>query len=47
MLAMRYPLLITLLLLLQAPLARAEQCPDWSAQHVDAEVAQLRATLAL
>ncbi len=43
---MLHPLLLTLLLLLQAPMARAEQCPDWSAQHVDAEVAQLRATLA-
>ncbi len=43
---MPFMLLFALLLLLQAPLARAEQCPDWNPQQVDAEVAQLRATLA-
>ncbi|MFF7061630.1 NAD-dependent DNA ligase LigB [Pseudomonas sp. NPDC008258] len=42
---MRYPLLI-MLLLLRAPLAWAEQCPDWTPGQVDAEVAQLQATLA-
>ncbi|MEN5037697.1 NAD-dependent DNA ligase LigB [Pseudomonas sp. TWI929] len=39
-------LLFALLLLLQAPLTRAEPCPDWAPPQVDAEVAQLRATLA-
>ncbi|GLO11707.1 DNA ligase B [Pseudomonas putida] len=43
---MLYTLLFSLLLLLQAPLAWAEQCPDWTPQRVDTEVAQLRATLA-
>ncbi|WEK31452.1 MAG: NAD-dependent DNA ligase LigB [Candidatus Pseudomonas phytovorans] len=43
---MRYPLLFTLLLLLQAPLAWAGQCPGWTPEQVDGEVAQLRATLA-
>ncbi|MFK0092729.1 NAD-dependent DNA ligase LigB [Pseudomonas sp. NPDC090592] len=43
---MLYPLLFTLLLLLRAPLAWAQQCPDWTPAQVDAEVAQLRATLA-
>ncbi|WP_426810323.1 NAD-dependent DNA ligase LigB [Pseudomonas sp. WOUb67] len=43
---MPYTLLFTLLLLLHAPWARAEQCPDWAPQQIDAEVAQLLATLA-
>ncbi|WP_043198233.1 NAD-dependent DNA ligase LigB [Pseudomonas putida] len=43
---MPYTLLFTLLLLLHAPWARAEQCPDWTPPQIDAEVAQLLATLA-
>ncbi|CAI3810508.1 DNA ligase B [Pseudomonas sp. MM221] len=43
---MLYTLLLTLLLFLHAPWARAEQCPDWAPQQTDAEVAQLLATLA-
>ncbi|MFJ4382842.1 NAD-dependent DNA ligase LigB [Pseudomonas sp. NPDC089408] len=43
---MPYTRLLTLLLLLQAPLAWADPCPDWNPQHVETEVTQLRATLA-
>lgn len=39
-------LLFALLLILQAPLTRAGQCPDWSPQQAAAETAQLRTTLA-
>ncbi|BAW26019.1 MULTISPECIES: NAD-dependent DNA ligase LigB [Pseudomonas] len=42
---MPYLLLFTLLFTLNAPLARATSCPDWSPQQAEAEVAQLRATL--
>ena len=43
---MLYTLLLSLILLLQASQAWAEQCPDWPPQKVDTEVAQLQATLA-
>ncbi|MGY4525355.1 NAD-dependent DNA ligase LigB [Pseudomonas sp. TE21394] len=39
-------LLFALLLILQAPLTRAGQCPDWSPQQAATETAQLRTTLA-
>lgn len=39
-------LLFTLLLILQAPLTRAGQCPDWGAEQAATETAQLRSTLA-
>ncbi|MGE8459338.1 MAG: DNA ligase B, partial [Pseudomonas alloputida] len=39
-------LLLTLMLLLNAPQAWATSCPDWTPQQAKAEVAQLRATLA-
>ncbi|AYG46980.1 NAD-dependent DNA ligase LigB [Pseudomonas sp. Leaf58] len=39
-------MLLFALLLLQVPLTWAAQCPAWDPQQVDAEVAQLRATLA-
>lgn len=39
-------LLFALLLILQAPLTQAGQCPDWSPQQAAAETAQLRTTLA-
>ncbi|MDN5523048.1 MAG: DNA ligase B, partial [Pseudomonas sp.] len=39
-------LLLTLMLLLNAPKAWATSCPDWTPQQAKAEVAQLRATLA-
>ena len=38
--------LLFTLMMLTAPLAWAAPCPDWGRQQVDAEVAQLRATLA-
>ena len=39
-------LLLTLMLLLNTPQAWATSCPDWTPQQAEAEVAQLRATLA-
>jgi DNA ligase (NAD+) len=45
MLAMPY-LLLVLLFALHTPLASATSCPDWKPQQAEAEVAQLRATLA-
>jgi DNA ligase (NAD+) len=45
MLAMPY-LLLVLLFALHNPLASATSCPDWKPQQAEAEVAQLRATLA-
>ncbi|MFV3287405.1 NAD-dependent DNA ligase LigB [Pseudomonas sp. NY11955] len=42
---MLYAKLLTLLLLLQAPLAWTASCPDWNLQKAEAEVAQLQATL--
>jgi len=39
-------LLLALLFALHTPLASATSCPDWKPQQAEAEVAQLRATLA-
>ncbi|MDN5675934.1 MAG: DNA ligase B, partial [Pseudomonas sp.] len=39
-------LLLVLLFALHTPLASATSCPDWKPQQAEAEVAQLRATLA-
>ena len=39
-------LLLVLLFALHTPLASATSCPDWTPQQAEAEVAQLRATLA-
>ncbi|MEX5505167.1 NAD-dependent DNA ligase LigB [Pseudomonas putida] len=43
---MPYQLLLVLLFALHTPLASATSCPDWKPQQAEAEVAQLRATLA-
>lgn len=43
---MPYLLLFALLFVLNTPLARAASCPHWNPQQAEAEVAQLRATLA-
>ncbi|WP_449430867.1 NAD-dependent DNA ligase LigB [Pseudomonas putida] len=40
------PIVLLLLLLLQNSAANAQSCPDWHRQRAEAEVAQLRSTLA-